>query len=233
MITLYTFGPYFGLPDASPFVVKAMLLLKWAGLDYRVDTSGFRKAPKSKLPYINDNGQIVADSTFIRFHIEERHGHDFDQGLSPRDKAIGWAVEKMCEDHLYWAMIDVRWGHQANFDRGPRTFFDIAPGPLRPIIAKIVRRKALGSARAHGMGLHSRAEIERLAVEDIAAISNILGDKPYLMGDRPCAADASVFALLTGIFTPVFETPIRDAAAEFPNLAAYCERISREYFPGA
>jgi hypothetical protein len=27
MITLHTFGPYFGLPDASPFVIKAMLLL--------------------------------------------------------------------------------------------------------------------------------------------------------------------------------------------------------------
>ena len=35
MITLYTFGPYFGLPDASPFVTKAMLLLKFAGLPYR------------------------------------------------------------------------------------------------------------------------------------------------------------------------------------------------------
>ena len=34
MITLYTFGPYFGLPDGSPFVVKAMLLLKFAGLAY-------------------------------------------------------------------------------------------------------------------------------------------------------------------------------------------------------
>ena len=30
MITLYTFGPYFGLPDGSPFVTKAMFLLKIA-----------------------------------------------------------------------------------------------------------------------------------------------------------------------------------------------------------
>ena len=47
MITLYTFGPYFGLPDASPFVIKAMLLLKFAGLDYHEDRGGFRKAPKA------------------------------------------------------------------------------------------------------------------------------------------------------------------------------------------
>ena len=35
MITLYTFGPAFGLPDASPFVIKAELLLKLAGLPYQ------------------------------------------------------------------------------------------------------------------------------------------------------------------------------------------------------
>jgi glutathione S-transferase len=66
MITLYTFGPSAGLPDISPFVMKAEVLLKMAGLPYRTDTTGFRKAPKGKLPYIDDDGEIVADSTFIR-----------------------------------------------------------------------------------------------------------------------------------------------------------------------
>ena len=47
MITLYTFGPAFGLPDPSPFVMKAEVLLKMADLPYRVDTTGFRKAPKN------------------------------------------------------------------------------------------------------------------------------------------------------------------------------------------
>jgi len=32
MITLYSFGPAFGLPDPSPFVTKAATLLKMAGL---------------------------------------------------------------------------------------------------------------------------------------------------------------------------------------------------------
>ncbi len=65
MITLYTFGPYFGLPDASPFVLKAMLLLKIAGLPFEESRSGFAKAPKGKLPYIDDDGEKIADSTFI------------------------------------------------------------------------------------------------------------------------------------------------------------------------
>ena len=74
MITLYTFGPAFGLPDPSPFVTKAEVLLKMAGLSYRTDTNGLSKAPKGKLPYIDDDGGRVADSTFIRWHIEKKYG---------------------------------------------------------------------------------------------------------------------------------------------------------------
>jgi hypothetical protein len=49
IITLYTFGPFFGLPDGSPFVTKTMLLLKFAGLEYSEDRGGYGKAPKGKL----------------------------------------------------------------------------------------------------------------------------------------------------------------------------------------
>src|SRR5919108_3600051 len=83
MITLSAFGPAFGLPDPSPFVTKAEMLLKLSGLPYRTDTTGFRRAPKGKLPYIDDDGTIVADSTFIRRHLEQKHRIDFDPGLSP------------------------------------------------------------------------------------------------------------------------------------------------------
>ena len=88
MITLEGFGPAFGLPDPSPFVTKAEMLLKMAGLPYAVDTGGFNKAPKGKLPYIIDNGEIIADSTFIRWHIEREYNIDFDRGLSAEQREI-------------------------------------------------------------------------------------------------------------------------------------------------
>ena len=118
MITLYAFGPRFGLPDASPFVTKAEVLLKMSGLPYRRDTRGFRKAPKGKLPYIDDDGFQVGDSTFIRMHLQRRYDIDFDAGLSPSERGVAWAFEKMCEDHLYWAVLHARWMIDANFDAG-------------------------------------------------------------------------------------------------------------------
>jgi Glutathione S-transferase N-terminal domain len=63
MITLFKFGPKFGLPDPSPFVTKVEFLLKFAGLPYECNLSGFRGAPKGKLPYIRDDNVFIADST--------------------------------------------------------------------------------------------------------------------------------------------------------------------------
>lgn len=231
MITLYTFGPYFGLPDASPFVMKAMLLLKLSGLPYKEDRGGFRRAPKGKLPYIDDAGVIVADSTFIRLHIEEKYGFDFDAGLGSEQAATAWAIEKMCEDHLFWAAATTRWADDANFAKGPAHFFDAAPLPIRPIMRGLVRRRILRNFKAQGIGRHTPAEIALLANRDTDALAVLLGGKAYVMGATPCGADATIFAFIAHVLTPAFETPIRAAAARHANLVAYRDRMMRRYFP--
>jgi glutathione S-transferase len=71
--------PAFGLPDPSPFVTKAEVLLKMAGLAYRIDNTGFRRAPKGTLPYIDDDGERIADSTFIRWHLENKYHIDLEK----------------------------------------------------------------------------------------------------------------------------------------------------------
>jgi glutathione S-transferase len=167
MITLYTFGPYFGLPDGSPFVIKAMLLLKFASLAYREDRGGYGKAPKGKLPFINDDGLIVADSTFIRFHIEKKYGFDFDARLTPEQRAVAWAAEKMCEEHLYWALVATRWLDDANFAKGPAQFFKTVPMPFRPVVQSLVHRKIEKTLKLQGFWRHARAERDALAIADI------------------------------------------------------------------
>lgn len=230
MITLYTFGPYFGLPDGSPFVTKAMLLLKFAGLEYREDRSGYSKAPKGKLPYIDDDGLIVADSTFIRFHIEKKYGFDFDAGLTPEQRAAAWAIEKMCEEHLYFAVLAARWLDDGNFAKGPAQFFQALPLPLRLIVAPLIRRKIKKALQLQGFGRHTAAEQDELAIADINALATLLGEQPYLMGDRPCGADAAVFSFVATALAPLFVTITRTTAEKRPNLVGYRDRLLRQYF---
>jgi glutathione S-transferase len=230
-IDLHCFGPFLGTPDSSPFVIKAMMLLALARLPYRRVQGNPLKAPQKLLPYIVDAGRTVADSTFIRRHIERQYGVDFDRGLGAEQRAAAWAVERLCEDHLYFAMLEARWLDDANFRKGVGTMFGIIPAPVRPIVKAMLRRQNRARLHGHGLGRHRRADIVDLGTRDIDALASLLGDKPYLMGDTPCGADATVFGLVTSILTPPLDTPLREAMARHANLVAYRDRLTRLYFP--
>jgi glutathione S-transferase len=231
VITLYTFGPFFGLPDPSPFVMKAETLLKMAKLGYGTDTGGFSKAPKGKLPYIDDDGAIVADSTFIRWHLEKKYGVDFDQGLDAPQRATAWAFEKMIEDNLYWVIVRDRWANDANFSKGPRRFFDRVPAPIRPLVVTMIRRKVRGALHGQGVGRHSDEETESLGIRSIEAIADFLGDKPFFFGANPTGVDATVFAFVAGALCPLFESRTRTAAEQHDNLRRYVGRMTARFYP--
>ena len=231
MITLYVFGPKFGLPDPSPFCMKALVLLKMAGLEFETEPADLQKAPKSKAPYMDDNGTTVPDSTFMRFHLEKTRGIDFDEGLSEADRAIAWAFEKLCEDNLYWAIVNSRWADDKNFNAGPAQFFEAVPAIMRPFVVPMVRRQVRRDLKGHGMGRHSESEIVQLATPGIDGISAFLGDKPFLMGDKPCGADATVFSTVAQLLCDVFDTPLLGATQKHDNLIAYRDRLMKQYFP--
>jgi len=230
MIALHRFGPFLGAPDSSPFVIKVMLLLKLAGLAYREVQGNPLKAPKKFLPYIEDAGETIADSTFIRWHIERKYRIDFDACLNAEQRAVAWAVERMCEDHLYFAMLETRWLDAANFRNGVGTMFGIIPAPLRPIAKMMLRRQNRQRLLGHGIGRHPRADIEKLAIRDIDTLAALLGDNSFLMGEQPCGADATVFGLVTSILTPPLDTKLRPAMQKHANLVGYRDRLTRRYF---
>jgi glutathione S-transferase len=214
MITLYGFGAGFGLPEISPFVTKTEVQLKMAGLAYRKQRAMPPASPKGQLPYIDDDGQGVADSTFIRAHIERKYGFDFDLGLDRPARAQAWAFGRMIESHVYWALVGAGWVEQANFAQGTDAQFRVAENYL-----------------LSGLGRHAPDDDVELAARSLLALSVQLGDKPYLMGEQPCGTDATAFGALAGILTPFFESKLRARAEEFENLVAYVERMMPQYYP--
>jgi glutathione S-transferase len=230
MITLATFGPGFGLPDPSPFVTKADMLLKMSGLPYEKKAGALGKAPKGKLPYIEDGGKIIADSTFIRIHLEKQYGIDFDRGLTPAQKGIAWAVDKMLEDHMYWITIRWRWLDDSNFARGPAVFFARVPAPLRPIVKGVVRRSLRKTLHLHGIGRHSDAELNELAARLLQSVSGMLEGNEYITGPRICSADATTYAFMLSALCPLFDSPMRSQAEALPNIVAYCDRMTKKFY---
>jgi glutathione S-transferase len=227
MITLYGAGEGFGLPEISPYVTKTEVQLKMAGLAYEKRVANPAEGPKGQVPFMDADGVRIGDSTFIRGYLERTYGIDFDEGLSPEQRATAWAVERMMENHFAWAMCFERWLDPVNFAKGPARFFDGAPEAVREGVLDEVR----ANVRAGGMGRHSDLEIVALGVRSLAAVAAILGDKRYLFGDRPCGADATVFALLAGTVTPFFEGELRRRAEGFGTLVAYVDRLMAQFYP--
>ncbi len=230
MLVLETFGSAWGLADPSPFVTKAIVLLEMSRLDYETKTGDPRKTPKGKLPVLHDNGTVIPDTTFMQWHLEQAHGIDFDAGLNDEQKAIGWAVSKMLEDSLYWAVVYERWVIEENFEKGPKAFFAPLPAIIRPVITAMVRRHVKRDLWSQGTTRHSHEEIMRLAEASLSSVAHVLGDTPYLFGDEPHGADAAVFAFVSNVLSDQFNSTLRDLAAGHDNLVAYSKRMEERYF---
>lgn len=231
-LTLYATRAGFGLPDTSPFVLKTEVQLQMAGVAYERASAIPPQAPRGKLPYIDDLGVVVADSTFIRAHIERTYGIDLDAGLDPSQRAQAWAIERMLEDHLYFAMVWFRWLEPANFAKGPAHFADTAPEGQREQLRRDLQARKQAELHAQGLGRHTPEGIAELGMRSIDALATLLDDKPWLMGDAPSGVDATAFGMLACVLTPFFDTPLRRAAEAHANLAAYVARMMRRHYPG-
>jgi glutathione S-transferase len=232
MITLSGGGPNFGLPEISPYVTKTEVQLRMAGIAFEKKFAFPNEGPKGQIPFINDDGRMIGDSTFIRMHVEQEYGVDLDAGLSPEQRATAYAIESMVDHQLAPASGYFRWLIPANFAKGPAQFFAFMPAEQRDTFVADVLQRVRADSVARGIGRHNEDEIVQIAARVLRAVEILLADKPYLMGDEPVGADAFVFAVLAGAMTPWFDTPIRDLAISSPTLVAYVDRMMARFYPG-
>ena len=235
MITLHKFNAAWELTDISPFCIKVETYLRMMGLDYRGVVSDTRKAPEGKFPYIEDEGRVVCDSASIIRYFEDKSPAPLDAGMDEQERSIASAFRAMLEEHFYFVNMWKRWVDPAGWAvYGPviREYGEAIgiPKPFAPLVARMVRRQLTKSLHAQGTGRRPPDVIVTTGVEHMRAVSSYLGDKPYFLGDRPRAIDATVYGLVASVIWTPIDGPIRDAALNSGNLVPYCERIRSAYF---
>ena len=231
MIVLSGGGAKFGLPELSPYVTKTEVQLRMAGLAYEKRQANPAQGPKGQIPFIDDDGRLVGDSAFIRMHIEREYGVDLDHGLSPLERATAFAIELAIDRELAPAVTYFRWMVPANFEKGPAAFFNQVPAEQRETFKKEMVERVRANFIARGVGRHTEDEIAMLARRSFDALELFIDDKPYLMGEEPCGADAFIFATLAAAMTPFFDTPVREDVISRPRLVAYVSRMMDRFFP--
>jgi glutathione S-transferase len=138
----------------------------------------------------------------------------------------------MIEHHVYWALVGARWVDPQNFAKGPTHFFDGAPEHIREKLREDAQFRVAENYLLSGLGRHAPDDDVDLALRSLFALSVQLGDKPFLMGDKPCGTDATAFGAVAGILTPFFDSKLREQVEGFENLTAYVDRMMQHYYPG-
>jgi glutathione S-transferase len=231
MITLYQFPATWGLPNGSPFCWKVENYLRMAGLPYQTKLGDPRKAPKGKLPTINDDGTVIADSGAIIEHLKKRHGDKLDDKLTERQRATGHAITRLLEESLYWPMIYARWIEDDGFALVRDELLRPAMPPIvREIVPGLIRSQIKKQLHAQGTGRHTRAEIYEIGRRDLDALAAMVGDQPYMLGGEPTSIDATAYAFVgVALWSPP-GSPLKQHVEAHPSLVAYCERMRDRYW---
>jgi glutathione S-transferase len=232
MLTLYQFPRYWGMANISPFCMKLETYLRLSGIPYEVHpTTNMGKAPKRKLPYIRDGATVLCDTSLIIEALKKKHGDTLDSWLSPLQKAQGFALQRLLEEHFYFAVVYYRWLNPAYSKVFMAHIFKKMSAVLKLFVPALVRRGVRKQLYEQGMGRHSEAEIIELGKQDIDAVVTMLGTQEFLFGDQPSSYDAVVFAFMTMLLGPPIEMPLKTYAALFPVVTDYCERMRLMLFP--
>jgi glutathione S-transferase len=230
-IKLFQFPRMLGVPNLSPFCCKLETWLRIAGVPYEVvDTPDPRKGPKGKVPFIEDAGVRIADSSLIVEHLVKTRGVDPDAGLDASQRAVALLVQRTLEEH--YAFV-VAYTHLLR-DEGVRhtdSRFDAVPALVRPLVRKLVRGQIEKLLWYQGVLRHSDQDILESGLRDWRAVLAVMSDGPFFFGAEPTGVDAIVFGTLaTTVLTPI-ESPVRDFLRSQPAAVAYAERMLARFFP--
>lgn len=229
MYDLITFNAGFGNVSYSPFCVKSIWMLNHADVAWqREDTPDPRKFAHSKLPVLRANGQLIHDSDNIGLFLENE-GVDFWGNATQTDKAMGRALIRMAEDHLYFHVVNDRWMNDDVWPFILQAYFMSIPKLVRGFVTKSLRKGVRQGL--HGQGIGRLTEAERLVRldQDLNALRALFAQNTFLLGDTPTLPDFSVGSVLANMAASPVPTPTSLRVKDDPVLMSYVTRMKEMY----
>jgi glutathione S-transferase len=231
VLRVFAFSPLWGLPSAGPFALKLLAWLNLAGIPYeQINEDNPRKGPKGKNPWIELDGERIGDSELIIEHLSRRYGVDLDAGLSDEQKAVGLAWRRMFEEHFHQVLEWELLVHPAGASFMQQSLGSKMSPVLGPVLFKALQSHMRKQLYARGIGRHPPEVIAVKGRADIDALAHFLLDRGFLVAERPCTADASVFGLLAPMLYWPMQTPVASHIKSLSAIVAYCDRMRQRCF---
>jgi glutathione S-transferase len=221
----------FDVPNLSPYCCKLETWLRMTGIAYEiVDTPDPHKSPKGKLPFIEDSGVLIADSSVIIDHLVKTRGIDPDVHLTEAQRATALLVQRTLEEHYAFVVLYTHFIRPDGW-RHTHAVFDSIPGFIRPLVTRIVRGRMKRLLWSQGVSRHSDEDIMEFAIRDWRAVLAFMSDDPFFFGNRPSSVDAIVFGALATTALTAIQSPIRTFLLSQPRAIAYAQGMRARFFP--
>jgi glutathione S-transferase len=225
-VRVFTFAPDWGLPTVGPFALKLLTWLELAGIPFeQVIEPNPRKGPKGKNPWIELDGQRIGDSEVIIDLLKQRYGTDLDEGLTPEQMALGHAWRRTFEEHFHQVLEWELFFHPAGAAWIRESIVSQMPPVLARPLFSLMRHQLGKQLYARGIARHAPEIIAQKGRADLDALAAFLGNRPFLLTDRPTSTDTAVFGLVAPIVYWPMETPVAMYARSQLNIRAYCDRM--------
>ena len=187
----------------SPLCLKARICLTLKQVPYqRVDMRLSRRRELRRLnapwkvPVLVAGKEMIADSDRIARCLEERFPHP---RLLPRDAAQAaycHLLEEWAGESLFFAIGAMKWLNPRNREAAYNAAEEL-DGPLpKRLSFYLMRRHMQRRYGTRGIRAGDLPYLEARLGENLAALRDLLGDKPFLLGKFVTLADLAVFVQL-------------------------------------
>lgn len=231
VITLYQF-------HLSPYCDKVRRILHYKGQPYRTEEVPLLQAPMrtrklshaGKLPVIEHEGRLVADSTDIAVYLEERFPAPALIPAEPRDRALCHLIEDWADESLHFFELRICVGMAENRKMWMPHLVKYDMAAFRPLTALVASRMLRRKAAVQGLGKKSDEQVVQELGRHLDAIAGWLGERPWLVGEALSLADIAVMSQLS---------PIRSTRAGGEEVgkravvAAWMDRVEKATKPAA
>ena len=222
MLTLHQF-------HLSPYNEKLqrMLNFKCIAFDEKYWLLGDRKHvralnPVGKLPALEHNGNIVADSTDAAHYIEAQFPHPALIPQAPTLRGQVHVLEDWADESLYFYEMHLRFTTPGNKERNIPRMVEHESGFLRWLLPKVVPGGIAKITANQGIGRKSSEQLLIDVRRHVQAVDDLLTGSDWLVGDQITLADLAVFAM----FQALQDADMAAAMiAQFPRVVAWMERI--------
>jgi glutathione S-transferase len=224
MLELYQF-------ELSQYSEKVRLILDYKGLAYRKIevTPGvgqlevFRLSGQRKVPVLKDGETIISDSTAIAMYLDRKYPDRPLIPTDPKQRGLCLLIEEWADESIGVKSRKVLYGA---LSQNPsyrtsilpnttpdflKTFVSAVPGEVLDIVGMGV-----------GLGADAIKDAKDSLKQDLEALSLLLLDSPYLVGNEPTLADfavAGVSLLLKFPEGPYLDLPEELRGVGIPSLA--------------